>query len=139
MPAPFRGGCRCGAVRYECTSEPVFTGHCHCRDCQYASGGPFATVALVPPAALRILQGEVRSFDVKGESGNTVSRKFCPTCGTPLFSQLSGNAPFVAIKAGSLDDPSWLRPAMEIWTDSAQPWSPHGEGLPRVPKNPGPA
>lgn len=139
MSAPFQGGCRCGAVRYECTSEPLFAGHCHCRDCQYASGGPFATVVLVSAPSLRLLRGEVRSFDVVAESGSTVSRKFCPTCGTPLFSALAGPAPLVAIKAGSLDDPSWVKPAAEIWTASAQPWAPHGEGLPRIPKNPGPA
>ncbi|MBP19412.1 MAG: hypothetical protein CMQ21_11050 [Gammaproteobacteria bacterium] len=27
------------------------------------------------------------------------------------------------IKAGSLNDPSWLQPAVHIWTDSAQPWT----------------
>ena len=53
MSAPFTGGCRCGNVRYECTAEPIATLHCHCRDCQYASGGAFATVLLVPAAALR--------------------------------------------------------------------------------------
>jgi len=139
MPARFEGGCRCGAVRYECTGEPMFAGHCHCRDCQYASGGAFSTVVLVPAAAFRVREGEPRRFDVVAESGSTVSRYFCPTCGTPLYSALGGRGPLVAVKAGSLDDPSWVRPAMEIWTDRAQPWAPHAEGLPRVPRNPGPA
>ena len=39
MASEFSGGCRCGSARYRCSAEPTFTGHCHCRDCQYASGG----------------------------------------------------------------------------------------------------
>lgn len=136
MPAPFTGGCRCGNVRYECTAEPIATLHCHCRDCQYASGGAFATVLLVPAAAVKLLRGELTTYDVKGESGGTVSRRFCPTCGTPVFSGLS-SGPLQVIKAGTLDDPSWLKPALEIWTDSAQPWAPRAAGLAKMPRNPG--
>ena len=33
------GGCRCGAIRNEVTDPPVASVACHCRDCQYASGG----------------------------------------------------------------------------------------------------
>ena len=134
MPAPFSGGCRCGAVRYTCSVAPIAVLHCHCRDCQYASGGAFATVALVPGAALRLEQGELREFAVKGESGGTVARRFCPTCGTPVLSGVDGG--MLALKVGTLDDPSWLSPMLEIWTDSAQPWAPRAAGLPQKPRNP---
>ena len=33
MAVPFTGGCACGAIRYECTAEPLYMGNCHCRDC----------------------------------------------------------------------------------------------------------
>ena len=59
-----------------------------------------------------------------------------PTCGTPVFSGLSGG-PLQVIKAGTLDDPSWLKPALEIWTDSAQPWAPRATGIAQMPRNPG--
>jgi hypothetical protein len=134
MPAPFSGGCRCGAVRYTCSVAPIAVLHCHCRDCQYASGGAFATVVLVPGAALRIEQGELREFAVRGESGGTVSRRFCSICGTPVLSGIDGG--MLALKAGTLDDPSWLAPALEIWTDSAQPWAPRAAGLAQRPRNP---
>ena len=71
------------------------------------------------------------------ESGNQVTRKFCGDCGSPLFSELSGQAGILAIKAGSLDDPSWLVPGAHIWTASAQPWALPEDGLPRIEKNPG--
>ena len=28
---PFAGGCACGAIRYECSAEPLFMGNCHCQ------------------------------------------------------------------------------------------------------------
>ena len=31
MTTPYTGGCRCGAVRYECSAEPMFPGNCYCR------------------------------------------------------------------------------------------------------------
>jgi hypothetical protein len=73
MPTPFTGGCACGALRYECSAEPVLSWKCHCRDCQHASGSAFCAVLYVPKEALRIT-GEDKYYDVQGESGNTVSR-----------------------------------------------------------------
>lgn len=38
MSNAFTGGCACGAIRYEISSEPLFSNHCQCRDCQRKSG-----------------------------------------------------------------------------------------------------
>jgi hypothetical protein len=43
----------------------------------------------------------------------------------------------VFIKAGSLDDSSWLEPAVEAWTSSAQPWSPRFAGTAQLERGPG--
>jgi hypothetical protein len=43
----------------------------------------------------------------------------------------------IIIKAGTLDDPSGLQPAMEIYCDSAQPWVQLGGERTRFPKMPG--
>jgi hypothetical protein len=139
MVAPFSGGCLCGAVRYEADAEPVAFMLCHCRDCQYVSGGEPAAVVVVPKAALRVCQGdaELRSFAVMGESGKKVSRVFCRACGTPLFSDLEGMPHLMAVKAGSMDDPSWLKPTAFIWTKSAQPWAHLDPKIPNFEKQPG--
>jgi hypothetical protein len=38
------------------------------------------------------------------------------------------------IPAGTLDDPSWVRPSMEIYCDNAQPWVQLGGDMQRFPK-----
>jgi len=36
----------------------------------------------------------------------------------------------IAVTAGSLDDPSWFKPAMDIFTGDAQPWDIRDADLP---------
>lgn len=136
MANEFTGGCRCGQVRYTCTAEPMFTGHCHCRDCQYASGGAYSTIVGVPSVAVN-LSGALSGHTVDTDSGNQVTRRFCPTCGSPILSELSANPAMTVLKAASLDDPSWLQPAMHIWTVSGQPWAETSPSAPKFDKNPG--
>jgi hypothetical protein len=135
--SPFAGGCLCGAVRYEVSAEPVAFMLCHCRDCQYISGGEPAAVVVVPKPAFRLAKGQVKSYAVKGDSGKEVARQFCGECGTPLFSALEGNPQLWAIKAGSLDDPSWLKPTAFLWKSSAQPWAHLDPAIHAFPKQPG--
>lgn len=135
MAEQFSGGCRCGAVRYDCAAAPMFTGNCHCRDCQYASGGAYSTIVGVPTEALA-LTGELATYTVRAASGNRVTRKFCPQCGSPILSALSANPGMTVLKAATLDDPSWLRPAMHIWTERGQPWAETSPTLPKFEKNP---
>ncbi len=135
MADSVQGGCRCGAVRYTSDAQPTFSAHCHCRDCQYSSGTGYATLFIVPAAAFNI-EGEVRGYAVQSDSGNEVTRSFCPTCGTPVFSELAANPGIVAVKAATLDNPSIVSPQMHIWTASAQPWAETGE-LPTFEKSPG--
>jgi len=135
MAVPFTGGCACGAVRYECSVEPVMTANCHCRDCQQVTGSAYASVFFVPKTAVKIT-GEVKYYEVKGESGNPISRGFCPTCGSRLFGKPAIMPDVIGFMAGSLDDPSNHRPAIDIYTSSAQPWDYMNPDLPKFPKLP---
>lgn len=123
MTAPFSGGCMCGRVRYEVSAEPIAFMLCHCRECQYVSGGEPAASVVVPRAAFALKQGEVKSFTSTGETGGTVTREFCPECGTALFAELGSNPQLFVVKAGSMDDASWLKPTAFLWKKSAHHWS----------------
>jgi hypothetical protein len=134
MKTPFTGGCMCGAIRYECTAEPIFMGNCHCRDCQQATGTGFAAAMLVPRNAVNII-GDVKYFDVVGDSGNIVGRGFCPNCGSRLFSK-PPIPELMGIMAGSLDDSSEFQPAVDIYTANAQPWDYMNPDLPKFDRIP---
>jgi hypothetical protein len=127
------GGCRCGAIRYECFCEPLAVSFCYCRDCQKASGGPFCNYAVVPADVVKLTQGHPKSYRVVADTGNEVTREFCPDCGTPLF---ASNRNVFVIAVGSLDEPRDVRPTIAIWLDHAQPWAPVLDDVERFAKNP---
>ena len=137
MATLFEGGCHCRAIRYTCTAEPAVSAHCHCTDCQQTTGSGFATVVFVPTAALTIT-GEAQAYTVTGDEGGTVTRHFCATCGSPVYSEASVVPGMTFLKAGSLDDPRGLRPSMQMWTKSKRPWSTLGDDVPGFPGNPPP-
>ena len=122
MDLPQSGGCQCGAVRYEVTAEPIILYVCHCRECQRHSSTAFGMSLRVPVAGFRIVEGTPRVWDRVADSGNTISGHFCGDCGTRIYHSASHRPETVNIKAGSLDDTSWLRPAGHVWASRAQPW-----------------
>jgi hypothetical protein len=132
----FSGGCACGAIRYESTAEPAIMLHCHCRDCQRSSGGPFSSFVIVPTEAFKLLQGSLRFHDSPSHAGGKTHRGFCPDCGSPLVAKSDSAAQFAAIRAGSLDDPSWFNPQVDVWTSDAHPWHQMNPTLPKFQKYP---
>ena len=49
-------------------------------------------------------------------------RQFCGKCGSPIVSHLEAMPDLAFIKAGTLENTSWLNPTMEVWCETAQPW-----------------
>jgi len=136
MKLPLTGGCACGAIRYETTAEPVVMFHCHCRDCQRASGGPFTSFVIVPAEAFRFSQGSLRLHDSPRSSGGKTHRGFCADCGSPILAKTDANPDIVAIRTASLDDASWFNPQMDVWTSDAHPWDQMNPALPKFEKYP---
>lgn len=121
------GGCLCGAVRYQVTQDYLGMGQCHCTDCQKIAGGAPAHVALAPKGSVEV-EGALKTFSITAKSGNVVHRKFCPECGTHLFSDPGDASPFDIVKVGSLDDPSGYAPTAVLFTSTAMPWHSIPEG-----------
>jgi hypothetical protein len=111
---------------------------CHCRDCQRATGGGFACAILVAADSFKFTRGKPRYHLTSRASGGHHKRGFCPECGSRLTGgeNAEGSSGFVGINAGSLDDPSWFRPLMEIWTSDAQPWDQPDPALPKFEETP---
>ena len=129
------GGCLCGQVRYRAEAAPVFTAVCHCKNCQKQAGTAFTVVVAVPKSALSV-RGQTKTFHDKGDSGKPVDRIFCPECGSPIISEVAVMPDVTFIKAGTLDDTSWLAPSMEVYCDSAQAWVNLSGELKKFPKMP---
>jgi hypothetical protein len=116
MKLPFTGGCACGAIGYECNAEPIMMGKCHCRDCQHLSGGPFVPFVIVPTEAFRLTRGKIQYHFTKSLKNGKHKRGFCAQCGSRLTGAESETpSAIIGIVAGSLDDPSWFRPQMDIF------------------------
>jgi hypothetical protein len=134
MTDAYSGGCACGEIRYSCSGEPLYMGNCHCRDCQRATGSAFFPAVLFKGENFTLEQGEPRWYDVTADSGVTMRRAFCASCGSPVFIENGARPGNRVLYAGSLDDPSRYEPSRNIYTASAQTW---GLMHPDLPKDDG--
>jgi len=131
MPVPFSGGCACGAIRYSCTSEPLYMGNCHCRDCQHATGSAYFAAVVVKEADLSLSGSEPGWYESQADKGHVMRRGFCSDCGSPVLLSNGAHSGTRALYAGSLDDPSWYQPSRDIYVASAQPWDVMHPDLPK--------
>ena len=131
------GGCYCGAVRYKAEGDPLFKGQCHCRECQYVSGGQPNVIMAMPDAGFTYTKGVVKGFQ-RSDLENPVTRDFCPECGTHLVSRAPTMPGAQMIKIGTLDDPSIFGSAqMAIFTIDQQSFHHIPDGIPTFERVPG--
>ena len=130
------GRCLCGAVSYRIFAEPIVTRVCWCRACQHIAAN--GTVNVVVPTAGLESSGPLSEYLSIADSGNEMRRRFCPRCGSHLFANSSVRPQFTVVRAGTLDDPSAVRPAMNIWASSAPAWACLDGNLERLAQQPRP-
>ena len=116
---PFTGGCQCGAVRYVLEGSIFGLSVCHCHDCQRQSGSAFGMSLIISPEALELTSDSLKTFEVTTDSGRTKTCAFCRECGVRICNRTDTR---VSIKAGTLDDVSWLEPRAHFWVSRKQPW-----------------
>ncbi|MCP5265804.1 MAG: GFA family protein [Burkholderiaceae bacterium] len=130
------GRCLCGSVSYTSTADsPAMVAACHCTHCQRQSGTAFSMNVAVPADSLSCDGDSLATYQDTGSSGMPVLRSFCSKCGSPLFSDVKAIPGLLFLKAATLDDASWVKPAAAIWGRSKQPWA-SLEGVPEFAQNP---
>jgi hypothetical protein len=99
----YRGGCHCGAVRFECEIDPAAgTSKCNCSIC--AKGRFWKAIVKAP--AFRLVQGEDALSDYQFGS-RAIHHLFCRNCGVKPFGrghmEVLGGV-FYAVNVACLDD-----------------------------------
>jgi hypothetical protein len=124
-----RGGCLCGAVRYEIDGELAPIQICHCQDCRKAQGSAFAANIPVAVEHFRLTAGEAQLRAYESSPGK--ERVFCQVCGSPLFSRFAARPGVVRIRAGTLDPGAGLSVGFHFLTESKADWWTISDDLPR--------
>ena len=127
------GGCYCGAVRYAAEGKPMLKAQCHCRECQYISGGAPNMFLLMPPGDFRYTKGEPKRFS-RSDLESPVTREFCAECGTHVVTR--PQRPVVVVKVGTLDNPAAIMPKIAIFTIDKQPFHHVPDGMPTFERRP---
>ena len=128
------GGCLCGYVKYEYSGELGPAAYCHCSDCRRVTGNGFNIGVRLELADFRITQGSPKGFTKYADSGNELTRHFCPECGSPLYTSAPRHANRIYLKAGTLDDASLVHPVSQSWVQSEVTWAHINPALPRHEK-----
>jgi hypothetical protein len=126
-------------VTYSVDADPVWQGACYCTNCQRQTATAFSVIVGVPSKDLGVEGDTLASFKTASEGYQTTTeRRFCSACGSPIFSTIESLPDLAFLKAGTIEDTSWIEPTVEIWTRSAQPWAPHFESALRFERIPEP-
>jgi len=126
----FSGGCLCGSVRYKVSSDPSFVLNCHCEDCRRSTGSVYGTNVFVDEDKVQIT-GEVSLYVHTADSGNEMTKRFCPNCGTLLFGNSSERQNSVSIRAGTIDQFDLIKPQMNVFVAKKIESTPINDSLPR--------
>lgn len=85
MPETYKGGCHCGAVRYEFTADLSGAMECNCSIC--AKRG--ALWAFAKPEQVKLLKGDTVLSDYQfGQK--RIHHLFCDNCGVGSYSRGTG-------------------------------------------------
>ena len=95
-----KGGCLCGAVRFEIKGPMRDVLICHCRQCRRQHGHS-AAFTNAPAERFDFLEQRGLSWY---RSSEKAERGFCRECGSALFYRRTGN-PTLSVTAGSLSAP----------------------------------
>src|SRR5688572_18587266 len=136
MAKSYTGGCACGAIRYETSSEPIFENHCQCQDCQRRSGTGHGSYLTFANKRTANFEGKAARCDVVGDSGNVKTHAFCPACGSPVYLTYPAMPDVFTVHAASLDDPARFKPQAVTYAMRGYAWDHLDPAVPKFDKMP---
>ena len=128
--------CACGRLKLRLAGDPQYVSSCACQACQRRSGSPFGVAAFFNKDQVAGQDGEARVFRRTAESGNQVTYRFCPECGSSVWWEPEAMPERVAVAGGAFADPNFPAPQRMVWTDYKAAWVRPAEGVPLFPRAP---
>lgn len=95
---------------------------CHCLSCQARTGSAFGIQARYPEDKA-VVAGPFTTYARKGDSGGTITFRFCPTCGSTVCWTLDGLPGFLVVATGTFMDPAFPPPTVAVYTSRRHPWT----------------
>jgi hypothetical protein len=123
----YRGGCLCGAVRYEVRGAAANPCYCHCRSCRLAGGAPMVAWATFAREHFAIVRGALAEH----RSSARVWRGCCAACGSALTYRNEARVAEIDLTLATLDEPQRIAPQMHVWVADKLPWLVIRDDLPQ--------
>ena len=131
MTKEIRGGCFCGAIRYEITGGAEFQLYCFCADCRAVTGTDGYAGYMVKNENFKHTKGTPTQHRKTSSEGRTVIRNFCGICGSNVWGETELG--ILSVAAGTLDDPNLFNPTMNVFEEQAPPWARIPRHEPKTP------
>ena len=116
----YKGGCYCGAIKFEITSAINDIVFCHCSECRKLQGSAFATNGVVESKDFKLVKGNNDLTEHK--LSDTQTRFFCKHCGSPIKSENTKVPEKVRVRLGTIDSDILEKPQAHIFIASKANW-----------------
>ena len=114
-----KGGCYCSEIRHVSKGEVQAYVQCHCRECQYITGGNPNVIMIMPLKGFKFVSGKPKEFK-RSDLDNAVTRLFCDKYRTAIGTRIPMRPESIILKVGTFDDPSIFDPKIAIFTIDKQ-------------------
>ncbi|MEQ9695223.1 GFA family protein [Shimia sp. SDUM112013] len=130
------GQCLCGAISFKADGEVPVMANCHCTDCRHATGSAYATLMFMKEGDVEVT-GTTKTFQHQSDAGSTMTKHFCDTCGTPMFTQNSNRPGMLGLRAGNINEQAEFAPKANVYVSSKMDATLLEDGVPAFEKMPG--
>lgn len=128
--------CACGGLAITLRGAPELVSACACQACQRRTGAPFGVTAIYANDQVVGRSETANVWERTAESGNSVTYRFCPTCGTTVWWEAQARPGKVAVAVGAFADKHFPPPQRMIWTDYCASWVQPPERAPKFARAP---
>lgn len=130
------GKCLCGEISFEADGDVPVMANCHCTDCRQSTGSAFAALMFMKQSDVTVT-GTPKTFQHGSDAGTTMTKHFCGTCGTPLFTQNSAREGMLGLRAGIIIEQDEFAPKVNVYVSSKMNATALDGAIPAFEKMPG--